>query len=81
MTDLEVFARIEALIRDVHDQFDGPVTPSCRFREDLEMDSLSTVELITAAERAFDIQIPYEDLDRFVTVDDLIGYVARAEVS
>ena len=81
MTDLEVFERIETLIREINDEFAGPVVPASRFREDLDMDSLTNLELITAAERTFDIQIPYEDLDRFLTVGDLTGYVARARVS
>jgi len=81
MTDLEVFERIESLIREINDEFAGPVETTSRFREDLDMDSLTNLELITAAERTFDIQIPYEDLDRFLTVGDLTGYVARARVA
>lgn len=80
MTGHEAFHRIEALIREVTEGFDGPVTPASRFKEDLGMDSLTTVELISAAERAFDARIPYEELDSFTVVDDLTRFVTRAKV-
>lgn len=81
MTGHEVFDRIEALIREVNEGFDGRVTPASRFREDLGMDSLTTIDLITAAERAFDTRIPYEELDHFTVVDDLTRFMIRAKVS
>ena len=46
--------------------------------EKLGLDSLSKIDLAVAAEDRFSIVISDEDLERFVTVGDLIDYVHRA---
>jgi acyl carrier protein len=46
--------------------------------ERLGLDSLSKIDLAVAAEDRFGIAIPDENLERFVTVGDLLDYVHRA---
>jgi acyl carrier protein len=46
--------------------------------EKLGLDSLSKIDLAVAAEDRFGIPIPDQDLERFVTVGDLLDYVHRA---
>jgi acyl carrier protein len=46
--------------------------------EKLGLDSLSKIDLAVAAEDRFGLLIPDEDLERFVTVGDLLDYVHRA---
>ena len=43
--------------------------------EDLEADSLDSVEIIMAVEEDFDLAIPDEDAEKFRTVRDLVQYV------
>jgi len=50
------------------------VQKEARFIEDLEIDSLDTLELIFEIEEEFDIEIPQGQLP-FVTVQDVINYV------
>ena len=50
------------------------VQNEARFIEDLEIDSLDTLELIFEIEEEFDIEIPQGQLP-FVTVQDVINYV------
>ena len=45
---------------------------------ELGLDSLSRIDLAVATEDRFGIAIPDEDLERFVTVGDLLDYVHRA---
>ena len=45
---------------------------------ELGLDSLSRIDLAVATEDRFGISIPDEDLERFVTVGDLLDYVHRA---
>ena len=52
-----------------------------RLREDLHIDSLSLVEVAVAAEDAFGILIPDEDLERFQTVGDVVDHIQRARVA
>jgi acyl carrier protein len=44
----------------------------------LGLDSLTKIDLAVAAEDRFGIAIPDEDLERFVTVGDVMDYVERA---
>ncbi len=46
------------------------------FLEDLGADSLDIVELIMAMEEEFELEIPDEDAEKILTVQDAIDYVA-----
>lgn len=51
------------------------VTDKASFVEDLGADSLDTVELVMAFEEAFGIEIPDEDAEKIVRVEDAIEYI------
>lgn len=53
------------------------VVPQASFVDDLGADSLDLVELIMAMEEKFDIEIPDEDAEKIVTVQDAIDYVSK----
>jgi acyl carrier protein len=48
---------------------------SHRFRDDLGLNSLDTIELMFKVEEAFDLMIPDSDLPKLVTVGTLIQYL------
>jgi len=51
------------------------VTSEASFVEDLGADSLDTVELVMAFEEAFNIEIPDEDAEKILKVQDAIKYI------
>ena len=51
------------------------IEPRHALREDLGLDSMATIELLYQIEEAFDFQIPDQDLQKLLTVADVIGYV------
>ena len=51
------------------------VTPQASFIDDLGADSLDTVELVMAFEEEFGIDIPDEDSEKMVTVNNAIKYL------
>ncbi len=51
------------------------VTPESSFIDDLGADSLDTVELVMALEEAFNIEIPDEDAESIMKVQDAIKYI------
>jgi acyl carrier protein len=53
------------------------VTPRASFIDDLGADSLDTVELVMAFEEEFDIEIPDEEAEKIVTVQDAINYINK----
>ena len=56
------------------------VTPEASLADDLGADSLASVELVMALEEEFGIEIPSEDLEKIVTVNDIIGYLKEKGV-
>jgi len=51
------------------------VVPEARFVEDLNADSLDTVELVMALEEKFGTKIPDEVLEKMSTVGQAIEYI------
>ena len=45
------------------------------FIEDLDADSLDTVELVMALEEEFDTEIPDEEAEKITTVKEAIDYI------
>lgn len=51
------------------------VTTEASFIDDLGADSLDTVELVMAFEEAFNVEIPDEDAEKILKVQDAIKYI------
>ncbi|MDN5562513.1 acyl carrier protein [Luteococcus sp. H138] len=49
------------------------------FTEDLDVDSLSMVEIIYACEEKFGVSIPDEDAKNLKTVGDAVAFIERAQ--
>jgi acyl carrier protein len=55
------------------------VVPGASFVDDLGADSLDLVELIMAMEEEFDVEIPDEEAEKIVTVQNAIDFVAKIQ--
>ena len=51
------------------------VTEDASFIDDLGADSIDSVELIMAFEMEFNIEIPEEDAEHLLTVNDVVKYI------
>ncbi|MEU2507067.1 acyl carrier protein [Streptomyces sp. NPDC007863] len=47
------------------------------FTDDLDVDSLSMVEVVVAAEERFDVKIPDGDVKDLKTVGDAVSYILK----
>ncbi|WP_329404738.1 acyl carrier protein [Streptomyces melanogenes] len=54
------------------------VRMGARFNEDLDLDSLSLVEVVVAAEERFDISLPDEDVIGVRTVREAVDRIVNA---
>jgi acyl carrier protein len=50
------------------------------FTDDLDVDSLSMVEIALAAEDKFGVKIPDDELAGLKTVGDVVGYIQKTKV-
>lgn len=48
------------------------------FTDDLDIDSLSMVEVVVAAEEKFGVKIPDEEVKNLSTVGDAVSYIEKA---
>jgi acyl carrier protein len=48
------------------------------FTDDLDVDSLSMVEVVVAAEERFGVKIPDESVEDLVTVADAVNFIVNA---
>ena len=53
------------------------LTPSKSFVDDLDIDSLSMVEIAVAAQDKFGVEIPDDQLKDLTTVQDVVNYVSK----
>ena len=55
------------------------VQPDKEFIGDLDVDSLSMVEIVVAAEEKFGVRIPDNDVKKLKTVGDAVDYIDNAQ--
>ena len=70
-----VLDQIKEILKDTMDIDESKITLDAKLKEDLELDSLDSVELIMSAEEEFGIEIPDEDVMNFKTVNDILNYI------
>jgi len=75
MVTPSVAERIESELAQYLKRDRRTITPAYSLRDDLGLDSMATIELLFRIEEAFDLQIPDQDLQKFLTVGDVIHYV------
>ena len=77
MTDQEILAGLAEIVDEIAGVPADEVTPDKNFVEDLDIDSLSMVEIAVAAQDKFGVEIPDEQLKDLKTVQDVVNFVAK----
>lgn len=67
--------RVKKIVAEQLSVSDEQVTNNASFVDDLGADSLDTVELVMALEEEFEADIPDEEAEKIVTVQDAIDYI------
>jgi acyl carrier protein len=77
LTEQEILSGLREILDEVAGVPADQVTPEKTFIDDLDIDSLSMVEIAIAAQDKFGVEIPDERLAELTTVQDVIDYVLR----
>lgn len=72
--------KIADIIREQLSLEDIEITEDTSFKDDLQADSLDLFELVMAFEEEYGIEIPSEDLEKFVTVGDVMEYIKAQDL-
>lgn len=76
-----MFEKVKAVIEEKLNADGVEITESTSFKEDLNADSLDLFELVMALEDEFNIEIPSEELEKLVTVGDVLTYLSDKGVA
>lgn len=81
MSEQEILSGIAEIVNEVAGIPADEVQPGKSFVDDLDVDSLSMVEIAVAAQDKFGVEIPDEEMQNLRTVNDVIAYIQGAGVS
>lgn len=70
-----IVSRVKKIVSEHLDVEEAKITDQARFSDDLGADSLDQVELVMAFEEEFGIEIPDEEAEKIVTLEDAVRYI------
>jgi len=81
LSQQEILAGLAEIVNEVAGIPAADVQLDKSFTDDLDVDSLSMVEVVVAAEEKFGVRIPDDDVKNLKTVGDAVSYIEEAGVS
>jgi acyl carrier protein len=78
MERTQVVEGLAEILEEVAGVNPDDVAENKSFTEDLDVDSLSMVEVVVAAEEKFDVKIPDDEVQNLKTVGDAVSYILKS---
>ena len=75
MEPTSIEAKVKSIIADQLGVSEDEIKTESSFIEDLDVDSLSMVEVVVAAEEKFGVKIPDDEVQNLKTVGDAVTYI------
>ncbi len=75
----EIQADLATIVEDIAGVAADDVQPDKSFVDDLDVDSLSMVEIVVAAEEKFGVRIPDDEVKNLRTVGDAVSFIEKAQ--
>lgn len=72
---MKMFEEMKELIAEGLNIDESKITEESSFKDDLGADSLDLFELVMSLEDKYDVEIPSEELEKLLTVGDVIKYI------
>jgi len=77
VADVNIQEKVTEIVSEQMGIDKGEITPETSFINDLNADSLDTVELVMEFEDEFDMSIPDEEAEKIQTVGAAIDYITK----
>lgn len=77
ISDKDIVAGLSSIIEEVTGIEPSEITLESSFVDDLDIDSLSMVEIAVQTEDKYGVEIPTEDLVELRTVGDTVNYIHK----
>ncbi len=81
MSTEEIRAALAEIVNEVAGVDVDDVQLEKSFTDDLDVDSLSMVEVVVEAEEKFGVTIPDDEVKNLKTVGDAVAYIERAQAA
>ena len=78
LSQADVLAGLKEIVEEVAGVPAASVELGKNFTEDLDVDSLSMVEVVVAAEERFGVKIPDDQVADLATVGDAVDFIVKA---
>ena len=75
----EILAGLAEIVNEETGLPTDAVTPEKSFTDDLDIDSLTMMTVVSVAEEKFEVTIPDEDVKNLSTVGDAVSFIAQAQ--
>ena len=75
-SEQEVLAGLAEIVSEETGLPTDSVLPEKSFTDDLDIDSLSMMTIVTLAEEKFDVRIPDDEVKNLATVGDAVTFIA-----
>jgi acyl carrier protein len=75
---MTVEEKVKEILLEILDIKEEDIVPTARFIDDLKAGSIDLVEIYTAFQNAFDVNLSEEQASRLITVQDAIDYLKSA---
>ncbi|MET9780575.1 acyl carrier protein [Nocardiopsis alba] len=76
-SEQDILKGLGEIIEEIVGTEASEVTPEKNFVDDLDIDSLSMVEIAVAAQDKFDVEIPDDQLKDLKTVQDVVTFIQK----
>jgi acyl carrier protein len=77
LTQAEVLIGIKEIVEEVAGIPAASIEMDKNFTDDLDVDSLSMVEVVVAAEERFGVKIPDDQVSELATVGDAVNFIVK----
>jgi acyl carrier protein len=81
MTQDEILTKLAGIVNEATGIPTDRIQPDKSFSDDLDVDSLSMVEIATMAEDTFGVAVPDDELSKLRTVGDVVAFLSKAGVA
>ena len=79
LTESEILAGLAEIVAEETGLPAEQVTPEASFADDLDIDSLSMMTIMTYAEEKFEVRIPDEGATSLSSVQDAVDFIVKAQ--
>ncbi len=68
---------VESIIRRIRPDVSGEIRSSDRLREDLGLDSLHSMELLSSVTEKYEVDVDVEQVQEVKTVGDVVAFLSK----